>query len=423
MKSILLLAYAISPTRGSEYSVGWEFVTNLAKNNKVYFLFGLSGNHMGDTEEVENYFKENPHPNIFPIAVKPNRLANFINWPNKVGIFGAIFYLAFPFWQKEAYYVAKKLIENEKIDVIHHLNPIGFREPGYLWKLDRPFVWGPIGAAMFVDVALLKNLPIKYQLFYRIKNQINHFQLQYGKRIRYAAEKSVELIFCNTASKNNFEKYLGKTGVVISEQGSLKKNFNDLSEQRENIGVLNMVWIGRVSYVKNIFLLFNVLALVNHKNKWKLNIIGGGECEEELKSLAIKLSISANIVWHGKKARADAIDLMRKSDLHVMTSLSEANTTVLYEATSLGIPTISIDRDGMHDTLANGNGILIPISTYEETIKRYANKIDQIIENPKLLAPIKERTGLMVEEFSWENKIKQIELIYEKAINDYGLNN
>ena len=69
---------------------------------------------------------------------------------------------------------------------------------------------------------------------------------------------------------------------------------------------------------------------------------------------------------------------MCESDLHAMTSLAEGNPAVLYEAISLGIPTISLDQDGMHDTLANGNGILIPISTYDETIKSYAAKLDEI---------------------------------------------
>ena len=166
MKTILLLAYAISPTKGSEYSVGWNFLINLAKNNKIFVLCGLSGDHMGDTEEIEQYFKHNPHPNINLILVKPTRLANLINWPNRVGILGPIFYLAFPFWQKEAYRIAKEINERERIDIVHHLNPIGFREPGYLWKLDKPFIWGPIGGAVFVNPILLKNFPLTNKIFF-----------------------------------------------------------------------------------------------------------------------------------------------------------------------------------------------------------------------------------------------------------------
>ena len=303
MKSILLLAYAISPTKGSEYGVGWNFTINLAKNNKVFVLCGLSGDHMGDTEEIENYFKLNPHPNIHLIPVKPTRLANIINWPNKVGILGPIFYLAFPFWQKEAYRIAKKIIANEKIDIVHHLNPIGFREPGYLWRLDKPFIWGPIGGAIFVNPVLLMNLPLKYRFFFFIKNKINHFQLKYGKRIRNAEKKASEIIFCNTENKENFEKYLGKTGQIISEQGAFKKNDTKTVVNLTNIDILNLVWAGYISYRKNLILLFYALALVKNRKKWKLNIIGDGVGVEELKKLSVQLSISDNIIWHGKKTR------------------------------------------------------------------------------------------------------------------------
>ena len=238
MKTILLLSYAISPTKGSEYAVGWNFLINLAKNNKVHVLSGLSGDHMGDTEEIEQYFKDNPHPNINLIAVKPTRLANFINWPNRVGLLGPIFYLAFPFWQKEAYRVAKEILKKEQIDIIHHLNPIGFREPGYLWKIDKPFIWGPIGGAIFVNTILLKNFPIKYKIFFYIKNSINYFQLKYNKRIRKASDKASEIVFCNTDNKENFEKYLGKTGQIISEQGSSnykKIQQNSLNKKSESL--------------------------------------------------------------------------------------------------------------------------------------------------------------------------------------------
>lgn len=419
MKSILLLAYQISPTKGSEYAVGWNFVINLANNNKVYVLCGASGDHMGDTEEVENYFKVNPHPNIHLVPVKPTRLANIINWPNKVGLLGAIFYLAFPFWQKEAYRIAKNIIANEEIDIVHHLNPIGFREPGYLWRLDKPFIWGPIGGAIFVNPVLLKHLPIRYQFFFLIKNGINYFQLKYGKRIRKAVEKSSEIIFCNTENKENFEKYFGKTGRVISEQGTFKKNEVVTDDSHANVDILNLVWAGYISPRKNITLLFHALSLVRDQKKWKLNVIGDGVGVEELKILSSQLSISDNITWHGKKTRHGTINIMRESDLHAMTSLTEGNPAVLYEAISLGIPTISLDRDGMHDTLANGNGILVPITTYDETIKLYAAKLDEIIENPNLLIQLKGCTNLMIDAVSWDNKIKKFEVIYENALNNY----
>jgi glycosyltransferase involved in cell wall biosynthesis len=419
MKTILLLAYAISPTRGSEYSVGWNFLINLAKNNKVFVLTGLSGDHMGDTEEVEQYFKDNPSPNINLIAVKPTRFANLINWPNRVGILGPIFYLAFPFWQKEAYKIAKEIIKKEKIDIIHHLNPIGFREPGYLWKLNKPFIWGPIGGAQFVNLALLRYHPIKSKVFFLIKNFINFIQLNFNGRIRKAADKSSILVFSTEINRDNFEKFYNKIGPIISEQASFKINPILVNKKTDDSNLLDIVWIGQISFRKNLFLLFNAVSLIKARSGWRLNIIGDGVGRKQLEELADKLSISDNIIWHGSKVRSEAVSIIQGADLHAMTSLSEANTTVLYEAVSSGIPTISLDQDGMHSTLANGNGILVKVSTYDETIKLYASKIDELIENPKLLATIKQRTVTLTDEFSWEKKIQKFEEIYDEAIKNY----
>ena len=59
------------------------------------------------------------------------------------------FYKYYKKWQWKTYLIAKEICAEVNIDVLHQLNMIGFREPGYLWKLSKengvPFVWGPIG--------------------------------------------------------------------------------------------------------------------------------------------------------------------------------------------------------------------------------------------------------------------------------------
>ena len=414
MKTILLMAYQISPTRGSEYAVGWNFTINLAKNNRVFVLCGASGDHMGDTAEVENYFKDNPHPNIHLIPIKPSKLANTVNRLNKLGLTPA-FYIAYNLWHKQVYKIAQSIISKQQIDVIHHLNPIGFREPGYLWKIDKPFIWGPIGGAKFIKLGLTNNIPNIHKLFFWLKNIINHVQLSYNKRLCIAVEKSSELIFCNSEMKYAFETYLGKTGKIISEQGSNKRLIT-LNSKKKTFIQLDIVWAGNIRYIKNLPMLFHILSSIKKQYNWKLHLIGGGEKIKQTKTMALKLNIYDNIIWYGRKSRNETIDIMSQCDLHVLSSLSEGNPAVLYEAISLGIPTISLDQDGMHDILKNNNGILVPTSTYKKTIKLYAQKIDELIENPKILEELKERTKTLATQVTWEKKIQQFEAIYEEAI-------
>ena len=69
MKNILVLAYAISPTRGSEYSVAWNYVTHMSKANDLTVLYGISGNHMGECRETEDYIDKHPIPGVELIPV------------------------------------------------------------------------------------------------------------------------------------------------------------------------------------------------------------------------------------------------------------------------------------------------------------------------------------------------------------------
>ena len=46
----------------------------------------------------------------------------------------------------------RKIVEDEKIDIVHHITFNEFRTPGKLYQLPVPFVWGPIGGGQFLGL-------------------------------------------------------------------------------------------------------------------------------------------------------------------------------------------------------------------------------------------------------------------------------
>lgn len=413
----MLMAYQISPTKGSEYSVGWNVAVQLAKSHKVYLLCGASGDYMGDTTEIEEYLRKSPVTNLRLVPVKPPKLAVFVNWFNKRG-FSPIFYVAFRIWHLEAYRVASRIVAREKIDVVHQLGPIGFREPGYLWKLDLPFVWGPIGGAVFVNPVLCENLPIIDRFFFFLKGHINKLQLKYGMRIRTAAKRSVGLFFCSTENAVAFTRYLGVSGQIIPEQGTF--SIAELeSDLEKTLSSVRLVWAGRIARQKNLAFLFHTLKDLDSSTTWQLDLLGEGPQRKSLEKLSNVLGIAGKIIWHGKKTRMETMRIMSASDVHVMTSLFEGNPAVLFEAMSLGIPTISLDVGGMHDVLSNANGILIPVTTYAETSSSYVRALNDLIYNSSKRAAIARRTKATALTHSWEKKIEKFDRIYDGAILEY----
>ncbi|MBL0191812.1 MAG: hypothetical protein IPQ18_10845 [Saprospiraceae bacterium] len=56
-KTILATAYAINPYKGSEDGMGWNFILQIAKFNRVIAI-----TRENNQEQIEKYILENPDP-------------------------------------------------------------------------------------------------------------------------------------------------------------------------------------------------------------------------------------------------------------------------------------------------------------------------------------------------------------------------
>lgn len=382
-KKILLLAYAISPTRGSEYAIAWDNLLNISKDNDVTILYGTSGDHMGDTKQMEDFIKIHPLLNVRFIPVKPNSIAKFLNIPNKKKIFAYSFYFAYNIWHKQVYKKVKELFKYEKFDLIHYLGPTGYREPGYLWKFKIPYIWGPIAGIPNRPKQLFKSLPLKYRITFTIRNWVNTVQFRYNYRLKRAFFRTDLLLTATTDNQKMIKKYYNKSSIYWPENGILN-NINSEPIKITDISsdyTINILWIGSIDPRKSLNILLEAISKIN-LNNWHIHVVGDGPRKAAMQKLSTKLKIGNKISWHGQIERKEVLTLLKTSHLHVLTSLGEATTTVLWEAMSNGIPTISLDHCGMHDVICPKCGIRIPIESYEHVILNLTQNLNRLILNP-----------------------------------------
>ncbi|TCN77395.1 glycosyltransferase [Shewanella fodinae] len=417
MKTILISAYALSPTKGSEYNVGWEFVTRLSKHYRVIVCYGASGDFIGDTAEIDDYFLKNIHNNILPVKIPPSKISLFFNFFNKIGL-NYFFYFSFYFWQLNLYKKVVELLKVEHVDIIHQLNPIGFREPGFLWKLNSKckIVWGPIGGGNFINFALLKNQRFTVKSVFLLKNIFNYIQIKFSKRVGLAFRNSDVVIFCNSENMSTFSNRISGKSYIISEQGISSKILDRdsiLKEKAKKSRGLNLLFVGSLYHRKNLKFLLDVLIMLKNSIPFHLEVVGDGHLREELTKYAINNHINEFICWKGNISRNEVLASFNNADLHCICSLSEANTTVVYEAFSCLTPTIAFNINGFSDTLSNGRGFLVNISSYENTVIEYSQMLMSIFNNPDKLIMVKNSIKRDFHLLSWENKIFDVINIYE----------
>lgn len=406
MRTIILVTYDISPYRGSEASVSWNYVSNMGEYHKVIVLYGRG------KDEIEKYLESHQMSNV-----------KFINIPyvslQGSGLLLDIKYnLNYRRWHYQTYLKAKELVDNEHVDVIHYLNPIGFKEPGYCWRIkDVPYVWGPIQGVENRPLALFPALSFKGKINALVRRVVHNGMLWCLPCVRKALKRA-DAVFAATPNTVKQLKYIHhKDAIYLPENGILKM------ERTEPIfmnDTLNLIWVGSIDERKALGILISALGKVKNKN-WHLNVLGEGPLRGKCEELAYELGISERITFHGKVNRAQVQLVFAQSHIHVISSLGEGNTTVLWEAFSKAIPTLTLDHCGMAGVVSLECGIKIPIRSYQQVLNDMAFAIDDLMEYPEKITRLSQGTIECAKKFMWKNRIALYDKIYDEISMKYQM--
>ena len=407
MYSILINAYACSPHTGSEPGMAWNWCIHLAKHCKVYII--TEGEFKDHIEEALKNLpqRENLHFYYNPVSKEVREMCwNQGDWR---------FYKHYKLWQFKTYEMALDIVEKEQINIVHQLNMIGFREPGYLWKInDIPFVWGPIGGLKQFPVNYLKGAPLKMKVFNRLKNFINIKQLQYDKRVHKALKRADLLISSIPDSYNAIKKYKGLESVIIPETGCFVSDTTPTN--RFGSDELNVLWVGKFDFRKQLPLAIKSIGAAQNK-KIKLHVYGKGteEQEAEGRSLASEIGIESQIIWHGSQPNDVVQAAMKEAQLFFFTSVSEDTSTVVLEALSNRLPVLCFNACGFGHVIDDQVGRKIPLSTPETSVVQFAEQLNDLYGHREVLEKMSNNCSQRQKELSWDEKAIAMVSLYEKC--------
>lgn len=408
MLSILVNAYACSPNMGSEPGMAWNWCIHLAKHCKLYII--TEGEFKDQIEEALRILPQGKNMHFFynPVSDKIRKMCwNQGDWR---------FYKYYKEWQWKTYEMAISIIKEYQIDIIHQLNMIGFREPGYLWKIkDKKFVWGPIGGLKQFPVSYLHGAGIKMNIFNRLKNIINIVQLKYDKRINNAFSRADILISSIPDSYTAIKQYKHLESTIIPETGCFLTNNTNLIINKSNNKGLKLLWVGKFDFRKRLDIALKTIANLKQYTDIELSICGSGNLQQIIfyHQMAKELDIEKQIKWHGNLSNQDVIKIMYDADLFFFTSVSEDTSTVVLEAISCNLPVLCFDACGFGFVINDKVGIKIPLTNPNQSIKDFTNKIINIYNNKEVLNILSENCQQRQLELSWDNKIEQLIKLYK----------
>lgn len=405
MLSLLINAYACSPNMGSEPGMAWNWCVNLAKYCELHII--TEGEFRNKIEAALPTLpqRKNMHFYYNPVSEEIRKMCwNQGDWR---------FYKYYKEWQWKTYLIAKDICKENHINILHQLNMIGFREPGYLWKIpDIPFVWGPVDAKESFPLAYLEGASLKTKLFIQLKNAITKWQLQHAKRVRLAVKRASCVISASSNSQQAFKKYYQINSPLLNETGCYIQEHPIIDKSKKEY--FDILWVGKLDFRKQLSLALRSIAATKNPHI-KLHIVGGGN-NFIYQTLAKELGIESQCKWYGAISHEEVQTIMQKSDIFFFTSVAEGTPHVVLEAIGNNLPVVCFDTCGQGDSINEKVGRKIKLSNPNLSSQQFAMILNELENNRDILKEMSENCKEKQKDLSWDRKAQQMIKLYEQTL-------
>ena len=371
----LISAYSVNPYKGSEDSIGWNWVLQYEKNYKKGDRIILLTKKFNE-KDTRRGLKEF---NIQHVELVIVDVPDALNWfREKHSAFHHMYYIL---WQHWAWLWVKH--SGIRFDVIHHVTMNDYRIPSELYKAKgAKVIWGPMGGAQVTPRPL--KVYEKNQLVASFREFVNKscsWNPFYKK-----ARRSYYKIYCiNNETQKQISRIVGKD-VPLMPELALRDEYKNLPIRKGKNDILKIVFVGRLIGKKGIAFLVDALSLMPTDIDWELLIFGDGDDRALIEKQIADSCIGKNVKLMGNRPLNQIAEAYQQADVFVLPSLRETSGNVLLEAMAYAVPIVAFDTSFCRLLKEVDCGVFINTEQALDNIKEDYCKAIVTLEQDKELA-------------------------------------
>lgn len=312
--------------------------------------------------------------------------------------------------------IAKQLIRQHAIDVVHEVEPISPKQVSAMMGLGAPVVMGPMCGGMTYPPAFeyLQGRASRWvEKGARAVSELVNWVVP-GKR------QAAALVVANEHTRRALPK--GARGMIyeLPESGVDLALWRETTEgERPTDGKVRFVFSGRLIPLKGVDLLVEAFRLVVAKSgNAVLEIIGDGPMRPGLEQRVRDLGIKDWVNFSGWLSRAEGAARVRVADVMVMPSLRECGGTVILEAMAMGVPVIATNWGGPGNYVNDETGIRVKPDSRQGFIDGLAEAMVRLAGQPDERKRMGEagKRRIRAGYFDWDSKVDRMIEIYRETV-------
>lgn len=391
-KTLLVSAYACEPLKGSEQGVGWNWVLQMAKCNKLHVI-----TRANNQDPIEDYLPKDIAENItFYYYDAPALIKDFKSRAKGL-------YLYYTIWQIGIIPCVSQIIKKHDINYTMHLTMGSIWMPTFLPFFKIPFIWGPVGGGEGIPKAFLQSMPIKQRLVQALRYLLKYMNYINPLFIYTCLKSSTILIRTNNTLEYIPAFFRYKTRIIL--ETSIENRIFDIKKSEVSDEVVRLVTTGRLIPLKNVITIINALQMVPTSYNFCLTIIGSGSEKHRIAKQIENANLLSQVELIEEIPRENVLRILSKSDIYLFPSLKEGGSWALMEAMAIGLPVICLKWSGMEIITDDSSAIRLQISNPTQMTKDFARAICELIDNPKLRNDMGRHARERIRsEFNWDEK-------------------
>jgi len=404
-KTILATAYAVNPYKGSEDAMGWNFVLQIARFHKVIAI-----TRENNKAQIEQYMHENPDPRYTNIRFEYFDLPYWMRFWKKGGRGAMLYYLM---WQRGVVAFVRK--QQLQYDIVHNLNFHNDWSPSFLWKLQKPFVWGPVGHHPLIPSKYLRIYFRSYLIKDRLTWLVKLFFWHMSPSLTRCIKKADHIMCMNTGVPARLkikDRYSVAPSVATQDMG--------WDEKPLDRSVFRVISAGRLVPLKGFDLTIHSFARFvkelnpDQRRQCELLIVGSGPSQPILEEIVRKEEVGDVVKFISWIERVELLKLFKTSSAFLFPS-HEGAGMVVAEALSFGVPVVCLANEGPGQYITPESGFAVAQDCYYKTIDNLAAALTQLFEQPELHSEMRiAARRRFVEVFHWDRRGEQLDAIYRK---------
>ena len=312
--------------------------------------------------------------------------------------------------------LVRRLIAEQRIDVVHQPIPVAPRFPSMLFGLGVPVVIGPLNGGMDYPRAFRRNESLASRAAIAFARQF----VDLGNTLMPGKKLADVVLVANERTRQALPSGLRGKVIELVENGIDLGIWHDPGGQGSNASGLpeslppRFVFIGRLVDWKALDIVIRALERVPAA---ELEVIGDGSMAGPWKALANELGIQERVHFSGWLSQPECALRLQACVALVLPSLYECGGAVVLEAMAMGKPVIATNWGGPADYLNASCGMLIEPESYSGLVDGFAGAMQKLIASPGL-ADAMGSAGRQraIQDFDWRRKIDQILGIYRSVI-------